>query len=375
MPTSQPSARRARLRLRRTIVALAVVASAAAAVTGFPSPSADAQVGDCVTARNSEHLQAGRATRPLLVHRAVGSGDSLGTSSLATTSLVEQSAGSWTRVTSCPPAGTTTTAPPGSTTTTTTPGGGRPPLEQRYTATFETDTRLPNHTVYRPQNLAAVTDDMPIVVWGNGACRADGTWFQEFLTPLAAHGVLVIANGDPGGSGTTTSQMLIESIDWAVAENSRSGSKYQGRLDTSAITAMGQSCGGIEAIDASRDSRVRSTVLWNSGIFSTGDKTALQRLHGPTAWFTGGQSDIAYGNAVDDYGRVPSRVPAVLGHYGNVGHLDLFADPEIERHIVTVAADWLDATLYGNAAARRQFVGSGCGLCSGTPWVVQSKNW
>jgi len=375
MPTSQPSARRARLRLRRTIVALAVVASAAAAVTGFPSPSADAQVGDCVTARNSEHLQAGRATRPLLVHRAVGSGDSLGTSSLATTSLVEQSAGSWTRVTSCPPAGTTTTAPPGSTTTTTTPGGGRPPLEQRYTATFETDTRLPNHTVYRPQNLAAVTDDMPIVVWGNGACRADGTWFQEFLTPLAAHGVLVIANGDPGGSGTTTSQMLIESIDWAVAENSRSGSKYQGRLDTSAITAMGQSCGGIEAIDASRDSRVRSTVLWNSGIFSTGDKTALQRLHGPTAWFTGGQSDIAYGNAVDDYGRVPSRVPAVLGHYGNVGHLDLFADPEIERHIVTVAADWLDATLYGNAAARRQFVGSGCGLCSGTPWVMQSKNW
>ena len=375
MPTSQPSARRARLRLRRTIVALAVVASAAAAVTGFPSPSADAQVGDCVTARNSEHLQAGRATRPLLVHRAVGSGDSLGTSSLATTSLVEQSAGSWTRVTSCPPAGTTTTAPPGSTTTTTTPGGGRPPLEQRYTATFETDTRLPNHTVYRPQNLAAVTDDMPIVVWGNGACRADGTWFQEFLTPLAAHGVLVIANGDPGGSGTTTSQMLIESIDWAVAENSRSGSKYQGRLDTSAITAMGQSCGGIEAIDASRDARVRSTVLWNSGIFSTGDKTALQRLHGPTAWFTGGQSDIAYGNAVDDYGRVPSRVPAVLGHYGNVGHLDLFADPEIERHIVTVAADWLDATLYGNAAARRQFVGSGCGLCSGTPWVMQSKNW
>jgi hypothetical protein len=370
MSTSQPSARRARLRLRRTIVALAVVALVmVGAVTGFPSPSAEAQVGDCVTARNSEHLQAGRATRPILIYRAVGSGDSLGTSGITTTSLVEQSDGSWTRVASCPPPGTTTTS------TTTPGGGGRPPLEQRYTAIFETDTRLPNHTVYRPQNLAAVTDDMPIVVWGNGACRADGTWFQEFLTPLAAHGVLVIANGNPGGSGTTTSQMLIDAMDWAVAENSRSGSKYQGRLDTGAITAMGQSCGGIEAIDASRDARVRSTVLWNSGIFSSGDKTALQRLHGPTAWFTGGQSDIAYGNAVDDYGQVSSRVPAVLGHYGNVGHLNLFADPAIERHIVTVAADWLDATLYGNAAARRQFVGSGCGLCSGTPWVMQSKNW
>jgi hypothetical protein len=375
MSTSQPSTRRARGRVRRTLVVLAVVASAAAAVTGVPSPSADAQVGGCVTARNGEHLQAGRATRPLFLYRAVGSGDSLGFSSLATTSLVEQSAGSWTRVTTCPPSGTTTTAPPGSTTTTTTPGEGRPPLEQRYPAIFETDARLPNHTVYRPQNLAAVADRMPIVVWGNGACRADGTWFQEFLQPLAAHGVLVVASGNPGGSGSTSSEMLIDSIDWAVAENGRAGSKYQGRLDTNAVTAMGQSCGGIEAIDASSDPRVRSTVLWNSGIFSSGDKSALQRLHGPTAWFTGGPSDIAYGNAVDDYGRVPSRVPAVLGHYGNVGHFDLFADPEIERHIVTVAADWLDATLYGNATARGQFVGAGCGLCSGTPWVMQSKNW
>jgi hypothetical protein len=376
MSTSQPSARPRppRLGARRLIVVLTALAALAVAVTaGLPSPSADAQVGDCVTARNSAHLQAGRATRAVLVYRAVGSGDSLGTSSLTTTSLVEQSAGSWTRVTSCPPPGTTTTAPPG-TTTTTTPGT-RPPLEQRYTALFETDTRLANHTVYRPQNLNAVTHDMPIVVWGNGACRADGTWFQEFLTPLAAHGVLVVASGNPGGSGTTNLQMLIDAIDWAVAENGRAGSKYQGRLDTNAVVAMGQSCGGIEAINASSDPRVRSTVLWNSGIFSTGDKSALQRLHGPTAWFTGGQSDIAYANAVDDYGRVLSRVPAVLGHYGNVGHLNLFADPEIERHIVTVAADWLDATLYGNATARRQFVGSGCGLCSGTPWVIQSKNW
>jgi hypothetical protein len=368
--TSQPPARR--VTARRLVLVVAVVASLAAAVAGLPSPSADAQVGQCVTARNSEHLTAGRATRTLLLYRAVGSNDSLGTSSLTTTTLLESSAGSWTRVTSCPPV-TTTTSTPGSTTTTA--PGGRPPLEQRYTAIFETDTRLANHTVYRPQNLAAVADDMPIVVWGNGACRADGTWFQEFLQPLAAHGVLVVASGNPGGSGTTTYQMLIQAIDWAVAENSRAGSKYQGRLDTNAVTAMGQSCGGIEAINASSDPRVRSTVLWNSGIFSTGDKTALQRLHGPTAWFTGGPSDIAYANAVDDYARVPASVDAVLGHYGDVGHLNLFADPEIERHIITVAADWLDATLYGNAAARRQFVGTGCGLCSGTPWVMQSKNW
>jgi hypothetical protein len=169
--------------------------------------------------------------------------------------------------------------------------------------------------------------------------------------------------------------MLIDAIDFAVAENTRSGSQYRGKLDTNAITAMGQSCGGIEAIEASADPRVDSTIAWNSGLFGTGTKPELDRLHGPAAWFTGGESDIAYENAVDDYAEVGNRVPAVIGHYGNVGHQGLFTDPAVERHIVTVAADWLDATLYGNAEARRQFVGTGCGLCSGTPWRISSKNW
>jgi hypothetical protein len=377
-------ARRGR-RLRRTgragraVVALVVTLAAVVSAFGLVDAAADAQSAPaCVTARNSDHVTAGRATRTFFSARAVGSNDDLGFI-LSTTTLVQDGANYWRRVTTCPPPpSSTTTSTPGSTTTTT--PGGRAPLTQRYTGMYETDARLPGHTVYRPSNLAAVTDRMPIVVWGNGACRADGTWFQEFLTPLSAHGVLVVASGSPGGSGSTTSDMLIDAIDWAVAENSRSGSKYFGRLDTSAIAAMGQSCGGLEAIGASSDPRVRSTVLWNSGIFASGglggvDKTALNRLHAPVAWFTGGSSDIAYSNAVDDYARVPSSIPAVIGHYGNVGHTGLFSDPAVERHIVTVAAWWLDATLFGNATARAQFVGSGCGLCSGTPWVMQSKNW
>ena len=245
---------------------------------------------------------------------------------------------------------------------------------------YETDARLDGHTIYRPQNLAAVADLMPVVVWGNGACRADGTWFQEFLQPLAAHGVLVIASGEPGGSGSTTSDMLIDAIDFAEAENSRAGGKYQGKLDIANITAMGQSCGGLEAIDASSDPRVDSTILWNSGIFASGGiggvgKEALNELHGPVAWLNGGPSDIAYSNALDDYQRVPSRVPSVFGAYGDVGHMAMFTNAAIEREIIGVAALWLDATLYDNAAARSQFVGTNCGLCSGTEWEMQSKNW
>lgn len=361
---------------RRTLVvvlAVAVILTALAAVVRLDTSPAGAQTAACITATNSQHVEAGRATRSILTARAVGSNDYLGLV-FSTTTLLQEGANSWRRVDTCPPPTTNPTSP------TTIPGGGRPPLTQRYTAMYETDSRLPNHTVYRPSNLAAVTERMPIVVWGNGACRADGTWFQEFLTPLSAHGILVIASGNPGGSGSTNADMLIDAVDWAIAENSRAGSKYQGKLDTNAVAAMGQSCGGLEAIGASSDPRIKSTVLWNSGIFASGglggvDKTALQRLHAPVAWFTGGSSDIAYSNAVDDYSRVPSRIPAVIGHYGNVGHMGLFTDATVERHIVTVAASWLDATLYANAAARSRLIGPSCGLCSGTPWVLQSKNW
>lgn len=362
---------------RRLAIAIAamclVIAGLASLPTGAADAAPDAQA-TCIQATNREHVTAGRATRSIFTVRAVGSNDYLG-SIYGSSTLQQSGPAAWTRVTSC--------APPSSTTSTTQGPGGpgtRPPLSPDYTAIYQTDTRLPGHTVYRPQTLSQVTRPMPIVVWGNGGCSGNGTWFQEFLTPLAAHGVLVIASGTPNGSGSTTAQMLIDAIDFAVAENSRAGGQYQGRLDVNSITAMGQSCGGLQAIDASRDPRVDSTILWNSGIFSSGGvgdvgKDALTRLHGPVAWLNGGPSDIAYANAQDDYARVPSTVPSVFGAYGDVGHFAMFSDPAIEREIVGVAADWLDATLYANASARAQFIGPSCGLCSGTEWEMQSKNW
>jgi hypothetical protein len=253
-------------------------------------------------------------------------------------------------------------------------GGGTDP-----NALYETDTGLAGHTIYRPRDLATVTKPMPIVVWGNGGCMGDGTGFAGMLTPLAATGVLVLANGTPGGSGSTTYQQLIQSVDFAVRENSRTGSKYFGKLDTNAISAQGQSCGGIQAIQAAADPRIKSTILWNSGLFANGTlgagKDALTRLHGPTAWLDGGTSDIAYANAVDDYAKVPDNIPAVHGSYGNVGHGGLFFQAGRAREMATVNRYWLDATLYNDAAAKAQFVGTNCGLCSGTQWRIQSKNW
>ena len=86
---------------------------------------------------------------------------------------------------------------------------------------------------------------------------------------------------------------------------------------------MGQSCGGVQAIDASVDPRVTLTVGWNTGLMS-GDgarggsmavpKTTLDQLHAPIAYFTGDAGDVAYPNAADDFKRLEAsaKIPATL---------------------------------------------------------------
>jgi hypothetical protein len=105
---------------------------------------------------------------------------------------------------------------------------------------------------------------------------------------------------------------MLASIDWAFKENSRTESKFYGKIDTSNVCAMGQSCGGIQVLDISNDPRITLLTLWNSGLFAASnnnafnslsrDKAMLGKLRQPIAYFVG-DTDIARPNAEDDFGR------------------------------------------------------------------------
>ena len=77
------------------------------------------------------------------------------------------------------------------------PPGPPVPLGPYAEVTIDPAVGLPTHTVYRPTDLAAfpAKDTLPIVVWGNGACRMDGLMFERYLTKIASHGFLVVAVG------------------------------------------------------------------------------------------------------------------------------------------------------------------------------------
>lgn len=301
-----------------------------------------------------------------------------------------------------------TPAPPSSSLTP--PPNAPPPHAAQpgpYKVAIEAPPNLMTHTLYRPADLSAVKAKLPIVAWGNGACSNAGLLFSTFLSQIASHGYVVVASGPkdavlpafarqvPGQAaqsagtvpaGRTQDADLIKGIDWAIAENGRQGSPLYGKLDTSKVAVMGQSCGGLQATAVAHDPRIKTVVIWNSGVFvnprgnapngqplgslSGATKDSLKKFHAPVAYFLGGPTDSAYPNGKDDFAKV--TVPAFLGSI-NSGHGGTYRDPG-GGWFGEVGVKWLDWRLKGDKEAGKWFVGKDCVLCRNPVWEVEQKN-
>jgi dienelactone hydrolase len=298
--------------------------------------------------------------------------------------------------------------PPARPTANLTPPPDAPPPKTNppgpYSVVVEANPGLATHTIYRPTDLAPFIgkNTLPIVSWGNGACANAGTLFEVFLRQVASHGYLAISigpkdaplpafaqNRTPGQASEparaplpmSKDEQMIDAIDWAVKENARKDSPYYQHLNTDRIAVMGQSCGGLQTIFASGDPRVKTSVLWNSGVFvNNTDSTArsiskarkedLAKLHAPIAYFIGGTTDVAYPNAEDDFKRI-DKVPVFKANL-NVGHGGTFRHPGA-GWFGEVGVAWLDWQLKGDAGAAKYFKGKDCMLCKNELWKVEKK--
>lgn len=254
------------------------------------------------------------------------------------------------------------------------------------------DPALPTHTIYRPETLLGT---YPVVLWGNGSCINSSYGYREFLAQVASHGFIVVAVGpyraspppraerpaDPAAwpAFETQSSQLLDGLDWLGAEQARAGSAWQGYVDVEHVAVMGHSCGGMQAMTVSTDPRVTTTVILNSGIFPDGDqynarfgitRAQLQTLHAPIAYFIGGESDIAYVNAEQDWqDLLQGQVPALNANM-DVGHGATYAMPQGGPFAAGPLA-WLQWQLKEDAAAKAQLVGDQCGLCADGAWRLR----
>jgi len=188
----------------------------------------------------------------------------------------------------------------------------------KYKAILAGDSSLPTHAIYRPRNLKPFGSKLllPIVAFGNGGCRNGSGEFRNFLSDIASHGYLVVAigpasealvGGSEGRLSQTDASQLLDGVDWAIKENSRQGSEYYQKIDTTKVAVMGQSCGTRQATQVSDDPRVTTTVL----------------LNGSTSLVNSAARSLTQGSAKADTAPAQSGSAQERGAYGNTGSVNL----------------------------------------------------
>ncbi|MDH7600322.1 MAG: hypothetical protein QHH07_11920 [Sedimentisphaerales bacterium] len=259
-----------------------------------------------------------------------------------------------------------------------------------YKAVMVSDSTLQTHTIFRPKDLSVFgqKNKLPIIAWGNGACANSPQGHINFLSAVASHGFLVIAigpmpsEGQPGGGrGPTQSSMLIDAINWAIAQNQDRTSQYYNKLDTKKIAVAGMSCGGLQALEVGPDPRITTVMVCNSGILGNPGgriggmpsltKDHLAKLHSPVIYILGGQRDIAYNNGMDDFRRI-NHVPVLVANL-DVGHGGTYTQPH-GGEFAKVATAWFKWQLKDDQKAADMFVGEPCGLAKMDRWEVEKKN-
>ena len=181
---------------------------------------------------------------------------------------------------------------------------------------------LKAHTVFAPQDLTSVTQPLPVLVWGNGACSNSPWEHYKFLNEIASFGYLVVATGyipmddEPYRGEMSTTQQQIESIDWVEQQNADPKSPYYQKIDTKKICVAGMSCGGLQTLFNCADPRITALMICNSGLFKMENaaqavggmpmppKEKLNEIHTPVIYILGGKEDIAYENGMDDFNRI-----------------------------------------------------------------------
>ncbi|MBD0333385.1 MAG: alpha/beta hydrolase [Chitinophagaceae bacterium] len=253
----------------------------------------------------------------------------------------------------------------------------------QYKAFAVTEKTLPDFVVYRPKNInEAVKKEgkLPVLVWANGGCMNSSIHHERLLTEVASHGYIIVAIGrlqmtvEERKHEHTPDDELLKAMDWIDEQVNTRGSDYYKKVDVEKIAAGGQSCGGAQTFRIADDNRIKTYMIFNAGM---GDMTmagastkSLENLHGKTLYIIGGESDIAYKNAILDYDRI-DNVPVVFANHKTAGHGGTFAE-KFGGSFARMAIDWLDWQFKGQDKSSL-FLKHELGDYPG--WTIKSKGF
>ena len=257
-------------------------------------------------------------------------------------------------------------------------------------AIMKEEASLSEHTVFVPQDLSAFSakKQLPVLVWGNGACTNSPWEHYKFLNEIASYGYIIVATGfipmdeKPFRGPMSRTEQQIESIDWVIAQNADPNSPYYQKIDVKNICVAGMSCGGLQTLFNCADQRIKTLMICNSGLFNQENagsavggmpmppKSKLNEIHSSIIYILGGEKDIAYGNGMDDFHRI-KHVPAFAANFP-VGHGGTYREAHGGEFSV-VALAWLNWQLKGDKNAAKMFQGKACELSKRKDWTVEKN--
>lgn len=234
-----------------------------------------------------------------------------------------------------------------------------------YPTRYEEPTTLRNHTVFRPSTLPA--KKLPVLIWGQSGCIANGLIFKDALREIASWGIVVIASGGPNQLGTTTVGYMNRSLEWAKEQDGLAGGLYEGKLETARVAVAGHSCGGLEALQfAATHPEVAALGVMNSGQLQP-NQAQLDAVKAPTLFLLGGPGDVANQNGYRDFSRLDPTLPAFLAADNN-GHFGTWYQKDGGGY-ARILKNWIKYRIEADGIAARQFTGT---LWAG--WKIQRRN-
>lgn len=233
-------------------------------------------------------------------------------------------------------------------------------------------TALPGYSIFYPANLqemVAKHGQLPVYIHGNGACSHKWGHYQPLFAELIRNGYIVIAVGTIDGKPAMGSvdystidkkDNLLDAVDYICKQASSPGSEFYQMVDRFRIAVGGHSCGGAQAIAASFDPRITTTVVLNAGMgnieMANASAKSLKEFHKPVIYLIGGPEDIAYENAAIDVETI-SHVPVVSVNFP-VGHEGTYRQSQ-GGVLGRIMLMWLDWQLKGKKEASKFFLNTG----------------
>ena len=246
------------------------------------------------------------------------------------------------------------------------------------------DPAFENYVVYRPQNIkAAVKKEgpLPVVIFANGGCNDTSFPFEHMLSEIASHGYIVIALGamqtslDDRILNKSPNIMMTKAVDLLTKQTKDKTSDYFQSANMKHIAFAGQSCGGAQVLALAAEPRIKTYMMFNSGMgdmtMANASRKSLSVIHAPIIYLVGGESDIATANALLDYDRIDNTSVAFANHL-SAGNSGTFEEP-YGGSFSRMALKWLDWQLKQKLVNKRVFLNKE--LDDFPEWTMKSKHF